>query len=33
MNDVLNVADAKLKIAKAHGKELTPMQLMDLVWP
>lgn len=32
MYDVLNVADAMLKIAKAQGKFLTPMQLMKLVY-
>ncbi|MCZ8437212.1 Panacea domain-containing protein [Achromobacter xylosoxidans] len=32
MYDVLNVADAILKIAKAQGKTLTPMQLMKLVY-
>lgn len=32
MYDVLNVADAILKIAKAQGKSLTPMQLMKLVY-
>lgn len=32
MYDVLNVADAILKIAKKHGKSLTPMQLMKLTY-
>lgn len=32
MYDVLNVADAILKIAKARGVKLTPMQLMKLVY-
>lgn len=32
MYDVLNVADAILKIAKRQGKTLTPMQLMKLVY-
>lgn len=32
MYDVLNVADAILKIAKAKGNSLTPMQLMKLVY-
>lgn len=32
MNDVLNVADAMLKIAKAKNEQLTPMQLMKLVY-
>jgi uncharacterized phage-associated protein len=32
MYDVLTVADAVLKIAKARGQSLTPMQLMKLVY-
>lgn len=32
MYDVLTVADAILKIAKARGQTLTPMQLMKLVY-
>lgn len=32
MYDVLTVADAILKIAKAKGQSLTPMQLMKLVY-
>lgn len=32
MYDVLTVADAILKIAKARGQSLTPMQLMKLVY-
>lgn len=32
MYDVHTVADAILKIAKKNGKELTPMQLMKLVY-
>ncbi len=32
MYDVLTVADAILKIAKARGEALTPMQLMKLVY-
>lgn len=32
MYDVLNVADAILKIAKRDGKSLTPMQLMKLTY-
>jgi len=32
MYDVLNVADAILKIAKADGRQLTPMQLMKLTY-
>lgn len=32
MYDVLTVADAILKIAKARGETLTPMQLMKLVY-
>ena len=32
MYDVLNVADAILKVAKKHGQSLTPMQLMKLAY-
>lgn len=32
MNDVLTVADAVLKIAKKRGHQLTPLQLMKLVY-
>lgn len=32
MYDVLTVADAILKIAKANGKSLTPMQLVKLTY-
>ena len=32
MYDVLNVADAILKIAKSKGKSLTPMQLVKLAY-
>lgn len=32
MYDVLSVADAILRIAKAKGKSLTPMQLVKLVY-
>jgi len=32
MYDVLRVADAILKIAKAHNKTLTPMQLVKLTY-
>jgi len=32
MNDVINVADAILRLAKAQGQALTPMQLVKLCY-
>ena len=32
MNDVIDVTDTLLKIAKEHGQKLTPQQLVKLSW-